>query len=69
MREIIKEVLDLYRYEFIDDITRCKVENYLNRKYPEVEWIVEISPGRFGIVITPKFRTPEEETFYRLKWS
>ena len=69
MRVIINEVLDLCRFEFIDDLTRCKVENHLNRKYPEVEWIVEISPGQYDIAITPKFRTPQDETFYRLKWS
>lgn len=71
MRVIINEVLDLYRFEFIDDLTRCKVENHLNRKYPEVEWIVEIMDYRSGIAVTvtPKFRTPADETFYRLKWS
>jgi len=69
MREIINKVLDLYRYEFIDDITRCNVENYLNLNYPEVDWIVEIDLGQDDIVITPKFRTPQDETFYRLKWS
>ena len=69
MKEIINKVLDLYRYEFIDDITRCNVENYLNLNYPEVEWIVEIMDYRSGIAVTPKFRTPQEETFYRLKWS
>lgn len=67
---VVEEILNLYRYEFIDEITRHSIQIHLNRCYPEAEWIVEVRLDTLaGIVATPKFKNPAEETFYKLKWS
>lgn len=72
--EPIRLVLELYAFEPVDETTRQAVSGTLSHLYPEAEWYVSIDDSFTGyagsrFVITPKFGTPEQETFYRIKWA
>jgi hypothetical protein len=72
--EPIRLILEMYAFEPTDETTRQEVLHTLNQLYPEAEWYVSIDESYTGyagsrFVITPKFETPEQETFYRIKWA
>ena len=67
MLEPLKVVTEKFRYHKIDNHTRVNIECFLEEQYSEAGWEVAINDDK--MVVTIKFKTPQEETFYRLKWS
>lgn len=54
-------------FELCNDTTARAIENYLRKNYPEAQW--EVSFNKDKIVLKSTFFTPEERTFYTLKWT
>jgi hypothetical protein len=74
MLEPIRLILEMYAFEPTDETTRQEVLHTLNQLYPEATWAVSISDHNVSyagtrFIITPVFETPEQETFYRIKWA
>lgn len=52
--------------------TKERMQDYLANMYPEANWNVTFERGSDGgihVRVTALFKTPEEETFYTLKWA
>ena len=60
------DIVQQYMFEPVDNPTREGIRQTLQQAFPEATWEVEIVNR--GISITPIFNTPEDRTFYTLKW-
>lgn len=58
-----------FAYEPADARTEREMEALLTEMYPEAEWTVRFNDTGSGLTVTTKFKSPEEQTFYMLKWS
>lgn len=65
----IREVLGMFAFEPLDAIGMQKIAEFLNNCYPEASWTVSYDYEAGGLKIDVAFDTPEQETFYRLKWA
>ena len=63
----LQDVFNAIIYEPADEITARELQAWLSSLYPEAEWIITVKNNRLDIHC--KFASPEEETFYMLKWS
>jgi hypothetical protein len=68
MKKILEELMDKFSVE-ISAKSTTRVERYLAKTYPEATWTVEIDFKENCMIVTPTFKNPADETFYRLKWS
>ena len=68
MKKILEELADKFSVE-ISMKSTITIQRYLAKTYPEATWTVEIDFSRNCMMVTPTFKNPADETFYRLKWS
>lgn len=62
----VDEVMRIYQFEPLDEVTRYNIERFLQKEYPEAIWKVTLG---LNLDINVRFKSPEDETFYRLKWT
>lgn len=65
--KINQQILALIQWEPIDDHSCQVVLDFLNRWYPQAKWCVR--PAQGTIEVTAEFDSPQDATFYMLKWS
>ena len=63
----LQDVLNAIIYEPADEITARELQAWLSSLYPEARWQITVRNNRLDIGC--EFDTPEQKTFYMLKWS
>ena len=64
---ILEEVSEVFGGMWVTPRLGSNIENYLARCYPEAKW--EVAFNDLTIHLHATFNSPEEETFYLLKWA
>jgi hypothetical protein len=54
-------------YEPADEVTARELQTWLSMLFPEAKWKITVRNDRLDIGC--EFDTPEQKTFYLLKWS
>lgn len=63
----IKELYDVFAYDYeTADVYRA-MEEWLHTHYPEAIW--KVHPSSRGVAVSVEFNSPEEQSFYMLKWA
>ena len=63
----LQDVFDAIIYEPADEITARELQAWLSMLFPEARWQITVRNNRLDIHCD--FDTPEQKTFYLLKWS
>ena len=56
-----------FSFELEDEKTASKMEQWLHARYPEAIWHVKLVESKISVSV--EFNTPEEQSFYMLKWA
>jgi len=63
----LQDVFDAIMYEPADEVTARELQTWLSMLFPEAKWKITVRNDRLDIGC--EFDTPEQKTFYMLKWS
>ena len=64
----VDEMWEDFAFRHLDKRAKIEMGMWLNERYPEAEWSVNVNLNG-SVTVTPKFKSAAEQTFYLLKWS
>jgi hypothetical protein len=68
--KVILDAIDQVKGQVLSATEIDKIKAFLDENFPEADWDVRKEWGGYGTIqVTPIFRSKEDETFYRIKWS
>ena len=63
----IDEMYNIFAFDIeTADVFRA-MEEWLHTYYPEATW--RVNPSERGVAVSVEFNSPEEQSFYMLKWA